>query len=225
MAGVSTEQLARQVLGGDRRAVARVITLLEQGDARAKEIMRLLYRHTGRAQVVGITGAAGCGKSTLVDQLIERYRALGSKVGVVVVDPSSPFSGGAFLGDRLRMQRHSGDDGVFIRSMAARGNLGGLAGASWEAVRVLEAMGMEIILVETIGTGQDEVDVIQVAGTCLLMLTPGMGDEIQALKGGLMEIGHVIVINKCDLDGHLKALRAIEAALSLRRWCYEDWRP
>ncbi len=222
--GVS-EELAEKVLNGDRRAVARVITLLEQGDGRAKEIMKRLYPRTGQAQVVGITGTAGTGKSTLVDRLIERYRALGKMVGVLVVDPSSPFSGGAFLGDRLRMQRHTRDDGVFIRSMASRGYLGGLSRVTWEAVRVLDAMGMEIVLVETIGTGQDEIDIIQIAPTCVLVVTPGMGDEIQALKGGLMEIGHIIAVNKSDLDGHFQALRCIEGALAMKEWSDDDWRP
>ena len=222
--GVS-EELAEKVLNGDRRAVARVITLLEQGDERAKEIMKRLYPHTGQAQVVGITGTAGTGKSTLVDRLIESYRQLGKKVGVLLVDPSSPFSGGAFLGDRLRMQRHTRDDGAFIRSMASRGYLGGLSRATWEAVRVLDAMGMEIVLVETIGTGQDEIDIIQIAPTCVLVVTPGMGDEIQALKGGLMEIGHIIVVNKSDLNGHFQALRGIEGALAVKEWSKDDWRP
>jgi LAO/AO transport system kinase len=221
----ASDELAEQVLSGDRRAVARVITLLERGDDRSKGIMKELYPHTGRAQVLGITGAAGTGKSTLVDRLIESYRALDKRVGVLVVDPSSPFTGGAFLGDRLRMQRHTRDDGVFIRSMASRGYLGGLSRATWEAVRVLDAVGMDIVLVETLGTGQDEIDVIQIAPTCVLVVTPGMGDEIQALKGGLMEIGHIIVVNKSDLDGHVQALRGIEGALAIKEWSDEDWRP
>jgi LAO/AO transport system kinase len=225
MLETASDELARRVLAGDRRAAARVITLLETGDERARPIMSALYPHSGGARVVGITGAAGTGKSTLVDRLIEAYRSRGAGVGVVVVDPSSPFSGGAFLGDRLRMQRHTRDDGVFIRSMASRGFLGGLARASWETVRVMEAMGLEVILVETIGAGQDEVGVLQVAPTCVLVITPGMGDEIQALKAGLMEIASLFVVNKSDLEGHVQAMRAIEAALSLKQLDEGAWKP
>jgi LAO/AO transport system kinase len=201
------------------------MTLLEQGDEDAKEVMKLLFPRTGKAIVVGVTGGAGSGKSTLLDQLIQSFRASGKRVGALVVDPSSPFSGGAFLGDRLRMQRHTRDDGVFIRSMASKGYLGGLARATSEAIRVMEAMGMEAVLVETIGAGQDEVDVIQVVQTCLLVITPGMGDEIQALKAGLMEIGNIFVINKSDLDGSIQALRSVEAALSLKQHQKGSWRP
>jgi LAO/AO transport system kinase len=201
------------------------MTLLEQGDEDAKKVMKLLFPNTGKAIVVGVTGGAGSGKSTLLDQLIQSFRASGKRVGALVVDPSSPFSGGAFLGDRLRMQRHTRDDGVFIRSMASKGYLGGLARATSEAIRVMEAMGMEAVLVETIGAGQDEVDVIQVVQTCLLVITPGMGDEIQALKAGLMEIGNIFVINKSDLDGSIQALRSVEAALSLKQHQKGSWRP
>lgn len=225
MANMTLDEMASKVLMGDRRSSARLITLLEEGDDGAKEIMKRLYPHTGKGMVVGITGGAGSGKSTIVDQLIPRFRALGKTVGAVVVDPSSPFSGGAFLGDRLRMQRHTRDDGVFIRSMASRGYLGGLARTTSETIRVMEAMGMEVILVETIGAGQDEVDVIQVAQTCLLVITPAMGDEIQALKAGLMEIGHIFVLNKYDLEGSIQTLRGLEAALSLKAQCDGSWRP
>jgi len=225
MLPVAPEEAASRVIEGDRRICARLMTLLEEGDGAAKEVMKLLYPHTGKAVTVGVTGGTGSGKSTLVDRLIQAFRERGLKVGAVVVDPSSPFSGGAFLGDRLRMQRHSRDQGVFIRSMASRGYLGGLARATSETIRVMEAMGMEVVLVETIGAGQDEVDVIQVAQTCLVVIAPGSGDEIQALKAGLMEIGHVFVINKSDLDGALQALRAVEAALSLKGMPEGLWRP
>lgn len=201
------------------------MTFLEEGDPEAVEAMKILYPHTGKGVIVGITGGAGSGKSTLVDQLILRFRASGEKVGAVVVDPSSPFSGGAFLGDRLRMQRHTRDEGVFIRSMASRGYLGGLARSTWETIRVMESLGMGTVLVETIGAGQDEVDVIQVVQTCILVITPAMGDEIQALKAGLMEIGHIFVINKCDLDGAIQALRSVEAAVSLKAYPEGSWRP
>ncbi len=225
MKRMAGDELAHRVLEGDRRSAARLMTLLEQGDEDAKEVMKLLFPRTGKAIVVGVTGGAGSGKSTLLDQLIQSFRASGKRVGALVVDPSSPFSGGAFLGDRLRMQRHTRDDGVFIRSMASKGYLGGLARATSEAIRVMEAMGMEAVLVETIGAGQDEVDVIQVVQTCLLVITPGMGDEIQALKAGLMEIGNIFVINKSDLDGSIQALRSVEAALSLKQHPKGSWRP
>lgn len=225
MLPLAPQEAARRVLEGDRRICARLITLLEEGHEVAKEVMKLLYPRTGRAVTVGVTGGTGSGKSTLVDQLIQVFRHRGQRVGAVLVDPSSPFSGGAFLGDRLRMQRHSRDEGVYIRSMASRGYLGGLARATSETIRVMEAMGMDVVLIETIGAGQDEVDVIQVAQTCILVISPGSGDEIQALKAGLMEIGHIFVINKSDLDGASQALRAVEAALSLKVVPDGVWRP
>ncbi len=222
---VAPKEAARRVIEGDRRICARLMTLLEEGDEAAKEVMKLLYPHTGRATTIGVTGGTGSGKSTLVDQLIQAFRDRGKRVGAVVVDPSSPFSGGAFLGDRLRMQRHTRDEGVYIRSMASRGYLGGLARATSETIRVMEAMGMDVVLIETIGAGQDEVDVIQVAQTCILVISPSSGDEIQALKAGLMEIGHIFVINKSDLEGAVQALRAVEAALSLKVDRPGLWRP
>jgi LAO/AO transport system kinase len=225
MVRFSVDEGVRKILDGDRRAASRLMTLLEEGDPVAKEAMKLLYPYTGKGAVLGITGGAGSGKSTLIDQLIQKFRELGKKVGAVVVDPSSPFSGGAFLGDRLRMQRHTRDPEVFIRSMASRGYLGGLSRATWETIRVMESMGMDTIIVETIGAGQDEVDVIQVVQTCILVLTPAMGDDIQALKAGLMEIGHIIVINKSDLDGAIQTLRGVESAISLKNFPEGSWRP
>lgn len=225
MEKIATDELTHLILKGDRRAGARLITLLEDGDERAKEIMKSLYPQTGQGMVVGITGGTGSGKSTLLDQLIQNVRKFGKKVGVVAVDPSSPFSGGAFLGDRLRMQRHTRDNGVYIRSMASRGYLGGLARTTMETIRVMEAMGIDVIFVETIGTGQDEVDVTQVAQTCLLVVTPAMGDEIQALKAGLMEIGHIFVVNKSDLEGSTQTMREVEAALSMKKYSEDTWRP
>lgn len=225
MARMSTDELVHKVLERDRRGAARLMTLLEEGDDNAKEVMKRLYPHTGNGIVVGITGGAGAGKSTLLDQLIQSFRASKKSVGALVVDPSSPFSGGAFLGDRLRMQRHTRDDGVFIRSMASKGYLGGIARATSEAIRVMEALGMETVLVETIGAGQDEVDVIQVVQTCVLVITPAMGDEIQAMKAGLMEIGDIFVINKSDLEGSIQTLRGVEAAISLKQHPEGGWIP
>ena len=188
---VSPEDLAARVLEGDRRAAARMITLVEDQDERANEMMKLVFPHTGRSMIIGITGAGGSGKSTLIDHLIGRFRGMDKRVGIVAVDPSSPFSGGAFLGDRVRFQSRSVDEGVYIRSMAARGYLGGLARATTDVVRIMEAMGNEVIIIETLGAGQDEIDVIHVAQTCVLVLTPGMGDDIQVMKAGIMEIADI----------------------------------
>jgi len=225
MAKIPENELARQVMKGDRGAGARLITLLEEGNESAREVMKSLYPHTGKSMIVGITGGTGTGKSTLIDLLIHDFRQSGKRVGVVVVDPSSPFSGGAFLGDRLRMQRHACDEGVFIRSMASRGYLGGLARTTAETIRVMEAMGADVVLLETIGSGQDEVEVIRVAQTCILVIAPNMGDDIQALKAGLMEIGHIYVINKSDLEGSIQALREVEAVLSMKTYPDKAWKP
>lgn len=194
------EELVEKLLSGDRRAAARLITLIEDQSVWAGDMMKRIFPHSGRSMIIGLTGSGGSGKSTLVDHLLGRFRAMGKKVGVVAVDPSSPFSGGALLGDRIRFQSHATDDGVFIRSMASRGTLGGLARGTTDAVRVMEAMGNDVILIETLGAGQDEIDIIHLAQTCLLILTPGMGDDIQAMKAGIMEIADVIVLNKADLD-------------------------
>lgn len=207
------KELAQRVLSGDRRAAARVITLVEDQSENANEMMKELFPHTGRSMIIGLTGSGGSGKSTLIDHLISRFRAMGKTVGVVAVDPSSPFSGGALLGDRIRFQNHSMDDGVYIRSMGSRGYLGGLARATADVVRVMEAMGNEVIIIETLGAGQDEIDIIHVAQTCLLVLTPGMGDDIQAMKAGIMEIADLIVLNKADLEGANLCLRSLEAAV------------
>lgn len=209
------ELLAGEIRRGRPRAMARAISLAEDGGSEARDLLKSLFTTRGDATVLGITGSPGTGKSTLVDQLIARLRAARRKVGVLAVDPSSPFSGGAILGDRIRMMRHSLDAGVFIRSMATRGRLGGLARATGEAIAVLEAAGKDTILVETVGVGQDEVEVVRLADVVAVVLTPGAGDDIQAFKAGLMEIADVFVINKADAPGTEKLARQLEAMLEL----------
>ena len=193
--------LYTRLLEGDRRAVARLITLVENADPEAREPVRRLHEHTGRAHIVGITGAPGSGKSTLVSSLTKVLRSRDVSVGIVAIDPTSPFTGGAVLGDRIRMQDLATDPGVFIRSMGTRGALGGIAVATNDAVNILDAFGKEIIIVETVGAGQVEVDIVKLAHTSVVVTMPGGGDEIQALKAGIMEIGDVFVVNKADRDG------------------------
>jgi LAO/AO transport system kinase len=207
--------VARAGRAGDVRAAARLMRDAEDDVAGAREALRVLYAHTGRARLLGVTGAPGVGKSTLVDRLVERLRAAGRTVGVVAVDPSSPFTGGAILGDRVRMQRHSGDRGVYIRSMATRGALGGLARATMDVVRVLDAMGFDDVLVETVGVGQDEVDVSRIADAVLVVLVPGLGDEVQSLKAGILEIADVFVVNKSDREGADRVVQELNGAMSL----------
>jgi LAO/AO transport system kinase len=204
-----------RILAGEPRAVARAISKVEDNAADAFELMKAIYKRTGRGLVVGITGSPGAGKSSLVDKLAGLYRARGERVGIVAVDPSSPFSGGAILGDRIRMQTLGLDPGVFIRSMATRGNLGGLARSTVDAVSILDAAGYEKIIVETVGVGQDEVEIVKTADVSVVVLVPGMGDDIQAIKAGIMEIGDVFVINKADRDGVLRTQKELEALLSL----------
>jgi LAO/AO transport system kinase len=184
-----------------------------------------VFARTGRAYLIGMTGAPGAGKSTLVDRLITHFRARGQTVGVVAVDPSSPFTGGAVLGDRVRMQTHAGDDGVFIRSMATRGHLGGLARGTSEAALVLDASGKDIVLIETVGVGQDEVDIVRTADVSIVVLMPGAGDEVQALKAGIMEIADIFVVNKADREGAQRTVTAIESLLSLHTFAPSAWRP
>jgi LAO/AO transport system kinase len=212
---MESQKLIERVLAGEPRAVARAISKVEDGAADAAELMRAVFPHTGRGLVVGITGSPGAGKSSLVDKLAGLYRSRGERVGIVAVDPSSPFSGGAILGDRIRMQNLGLDPGVFIRSMATRGNLGGLARASVDAVAILDAAGFEKVIVETVGVGQDEVEIVKTADVSVVVLVPGMGDDIQAIKAGIMEIGDVFVINKADRDGVLRTEKELEALLSL----------
>jgi LAO/AO transport system kinase len=212
---IPPEERAQAIIGGDRRAAARLMRDLDDGVAGAREALARLYGRTGGAFVVGVTGPPGVGKSTLVDQLIAVYRATGARVGVVAVDPSSPFSGGALLGDRVRMQRHAIDDGVFIRSLATRGQLGGLSRSTAAAVAVLDAAGFPLVLVETVGVGQAEVDVARMADAVVVVTAPGLGDGVQALKAGLLEIADVLVVNKGDREGAETALRDLTTMLQI----------
>jgi len=207
--------LFEDIRAGKTRAVARAISLVENRDPQSTELMRRVFLARGDALVLGVTGAPGSGKSTLADQLIEHYRRESLPVGVVAVDPSSPFTGGAILGDRIRMMRHSLDPGVFIRSMATRGHLGGLAKATGEAIAVFEAAGMRLVLVETVGVGQDEVEVVKLADVVLVVLTPGQGDDIQAFKAGIMEIADIFVLNKADSPGADTLEKQLKAMLEL----------
>jgi LAO/AO transport system kinase len=209
------QKLVESVLRGDRKSVARAITLVENNTLDGKSLVSQLYPHTGKARIVGVTGPSGAGKSTLVGRLISELRQQRKTVSVVAVDPTSPFSGGAFLGDRIRMQNHSVDEGVFIRSMATRNNPGGLARATKDAVRILDASGRDVVIVETAGAGQSEVDIIKVAQTVVVVLAPGLGDEIQAIKAGIMEIGDIFVVNKADRQNAGKTIRDIQAMLDL----------
>ena len=203
------------LLRGETRAVARAITIAENGGGKAADLMKAVYPKTGRAQIIGITGAPGAGKSSLVDKLADHYRNADLRIGIICVDPSSPFSGGAILGDRIRMATLGLAKNVFIRSMATRGNLGGLSRATVDAVAILDAAGFEKIIVETVGVGQDEVEIVKTADVSVVVLVPGMGDDIQAIKAGIMEIGDVFVINKADREGVLRTQKELEALLNM----------
>ena len=208
--------LADGVVAGDRLAVARAISIVERETPESAALIGALFPRTGRAQVVGLTGAPGVGKSTLADRLTTVWRAAGRTVGVLAVDPTSPFSGGAILGDRIRMQGHAGDDGVFVRSMATRGQLGGLARATYDALVVLDAAGWEVVLIETVGVGQGEIDISRTADVCVVVTVPGGGDDVQAIKAGIMEIADIFVVNKADRDGADRVVADIEGMLALR---------
>jgi LAO/AO transport system kinase len=215
VADSSVPALVAGVLGGDVRAVARAITLVENGQPEARDVLAGLFPHGGRSLVVGVTGPPGAGKSTLVDRMTARLRAQKKTVGIIAVDPTSPFSGGAILGDRIRMQAHATDPEVFIRSMATRGHLGGLSLATGHAALVLSASGKDVVLVETVGVGQDEVEIAGAADVTVVVLVPGLGDEVQALKAGIMEIADVFAVNKADRDGADRLVAEIRAMLSL----------
>ena len=208
--------VAAELLAGKVAAGARAIRWLDDRDPRGREVLRRIFGATGRAHIVGVTGPPGAGKSTLVDTLIAEERRRGRKVAVLAVDPSSPFTGGALLGDRLRMSRHALDEGVFIRSMATRGQSGGLSRATYDASLVMDAMGYELVIVETVGVGQDEIDVVRLAHSTLIVAVPGLGDEVQAMKAGLMEAGEIFIINKADREGFEQTRRHLELLLHLR---------
>jgi LAO/AO transport system kinase len=219
-----TEELAKGVLAGNRRSVARAITTIENNDPEAQKLVARIYSHTGKAHVIGLTGAGGAGKSTLIEKIVKEYRRRGRTVGVVAVDPTSPFTGGAFLGDRIRMQELCTDKGVFIRSMATRNYAGGIARATKDAVKVLDAAGKDVVIVETVGAGQSEVEIIKVAQTIVVVHAPGLGDEIQAIKAGVMEIADIFVVNKADRENANKAVIDIQSNLQMNNK-ETPWKP
>jgi len=217
--------LAERVLDGDVRAAARLMRDIDDRFKSAVEELKTLYPHTGNAYILGITGPPGAGKSTLVDQIVAAFREKQLRVGVVAIDPTSPFTGGAILGDRIRMNRHADDPGVFIRSLATRGCLGGMSRSTMDVVNVMDAMGMDVVIVETVGVGQDEVDIVSTAHTTAVIMVPGLGDDIQAIKAGILEIGDVFVVNKADRDGADRTARELSAMLEMKHPEPGAWLP
>ncbi|MDP2972412.1 MAG: methylmalonyl Co-A mutase-associated GTPase MeaB [Deltaproteobacteria bacterium] len=217
--------LAKHILEGDIRAASRLMRDIDDRIPSAMDALKELYPNTGKAYIIGITGPPGSGKSTMVDKMVDIFRKEGKTVGIVAVDPTSPFTGGAILGDRIRMQRHATDEGVFIRSLATRGCLGGLSRSTQDIVNVMDAMGKDIIIVETVGVGQDEVEIVNTAHTSIVVLVPGMGDDIQAIKAGIIEIGDIFVINKCEREGAEKAERDLRMVLEMGRKRENGWEP
>ncbi len=221
-----SNEVVDRILKGEVRAAARLMRDLDDGVPRAREVLKHLYPHSGRAHIVGITGSPGVGKSTLTDRLIQYLRQEGKSVGVVAVDPTSPFSGGAILGDRIRMQRHALDEGVFIRSLATRGHFGGLTVSARAVITVLDAMGKDYVLVETVGVGQDEVEIAATADTTVVVTVPGLGDDIQAIKAGILEVADLLVVNKADREGAARTHQDLLQMLELQtRRKDQDWRP
>jgi LAO/AO transport system kinase len=220
-----TSTLAERVFAGDARAMARAISLIEDESPAGADLVRDIYPRTGRAYLIGVTGPPGAGKSTLVDRMTAELRKTGQTVGIIAVDPTSPYTGGAILGDRVRMGTHFGDEGVFIRSMATRGHLGGLARATSDVALVLDAAGKDVVIIETVGVGQDEVDIVRTADISIVVLVPGTGDEVQALKAGIMEIADIFVVNKADRDGADRLVQSVASMLALQTFHPGDWRP
>lgn len=227
MPDTNSEQIADSILKGEIRAAARLMREIDDGLPRALDTLKLLYSHVYQAQIWGITGSPGVGKSTLTDALVTKLREAGKTVGVVAVDPTSPFSGGAILGDRVRMQRHATDEGVFIRSLATRGHFGGITASTRGVVTVMAAMGKDVVIIETVGVGQDEVDVVAAADTTMVVTVPGLGDDVQAIKAGILEVGDVFVVNKADRDGVEATAAQLESMLAMERDAprHAGWKP